>query len=357
MYETQTYEAIMQRLLDRIPDTLDKREGSFIWDALSPAAIELAQAYINLDLALAQTFAGSASDDKLDQRVAEMGVIRLPASPAKGTVEFTGVEGTVIPAGTLVMTPNGIQYLTDNTVTIDSLGKASASITAVQGGKNGNVSAEVITILSEPISGVTSVSNPEATYGGEDEETDEALRIRYFQNIVDRAIDGNIAQYKKWASEFLGIGRVKVFPLWNGPNTVKVSILDSENQVASAGLIADFQEYLDPNSEGLGNGVAPIGAIVTVTTATAVDINVSADIVLAEGYTEPTGIDEALIAYFKELAYVKSNITYIGIGAAILAVPSVDQVQNLVVNGGTADISLTAEQIPRLGTTTWTVVT
>lgn len=114
---------------------------------------------------------------------------------------------------------------------------------------------------------------------------------------------------------------------------------------------------MDPNSEGLGNGVAPIGAIVTVTTATAVDINVSADIVLAEGYTEPTGIDEALIAYFKELAYVKSNITYIGIGAAILAVPSVDQVQNLVVNGGTADISLTAEQIPRLGTTTWTVVT
>ena len=357
MFETQTYEAIMARLLSNVPNTLDKREGSFIWDVLSSVALELAQAYIKLDIALQQTFVADATGESLTKRTAEMGVTRLPASPAKGEVQFTGTEGSTIPAGSLVATEGGVQYQTDADVVIDATGTATVDITAVEAGFIGNVPAGTITQISVSISGVTAVNNPEPTYGGEDEETDEALRIRYFQNIVDRAIDGNIAQYKKWASEFLGIGRVKVFPLWNGPNTVKVSILDSENQVASAGLIADFQEYLDPNSEGLGNGVAPIGAIVTVTTATAVDINVSADIVLAEGYTEPTGIDEALIAYFKELAYVKSNITYIGIGAAILAVPSVDQVQNLVVNGGTADISLTAEQIPRLGTTTWTVVT
>lgn len=46
MFETNTYEAILQRLLDRIPDTMDKREGAVIYDALAPAAIELNLAYV-----------------------------------------------------------------------------------------------------------------------------------------------------------------------------------------------------------------------------------------------------------------------------------------------------------------------
>ena len=41
MYEDITYEVILKRMLDRIPSTMDKREGSIIYDALAPAAIEL----------------------------------------------------------------------------------------------------------------------------------------------------------------------------------------------------------------------------------------------------------------------------------------------------------------------------
>lgn len=54
MFETNTYEAILQRLLDRIPDTMDKREGAVIYDALAPAAIELNLAYIALEYLLKQ---------------------------------------------------------------------------------------------------------------------------------------------------------------------------------------------------------------------------------------------------------------------------------------------------------------
>ena len=57
MFETNTYEAILQRLLDRIPDTMDKREGAIIYDALAPAAIELNLAYIALEYLLKQIFA------------------------------------------------------------------------------------------------------------------------------------------------------------------------------------------------------------------------------------------------------------------------------------------------------------
>jgi len=352
----ETEEKILARMLARIPDDIDKSEGSYIWDALSPAALELAQAYIDLGLAYRQTFAGDATGDSLDKRAAEISINRIPASPAIGTVKFTGAEESIIPAGSVVATENGVEYETDDEVVIDDTGTATVRVTAVEAGTGGNVPANTITVISTPIPGVASVTNPEPSYGGEDEEADEDFRKRYFDEISNKATDGNIAQYQKWAREYPGIGRAKVFPLWNGDNTVKVSILDAENRVASAGLITDFQEHMDPGSEGLGNGVAPIGSKVTVTTATAVNINVSADLVLAAGYDDENEVYEALTAYFSELAFVKSTVTYIGVGATILNVPAIDQVQNLLINGGVTDIALTSEQIPLLGTTSWTVI-
>ena len=41
-------EAILQRMLSKIPDTIDKREGSIIYDALAPASKELAIIYLEL---------------------------------------------------------------------------------------------------------------------------------------------------------------------------------------------------------------------------------------------------------------------------------------------------------------------
>ena len=48
-YEDITYEVILQRMLDKVSDNMDKREGSIIDDALAPAAVELQLMYIELD--------------------------------------------------------------------------------------------------------------------------------------------------------------------------------------------------------------------------------------------------------------------------------------------------------------------
>lgn len=48
MNEIPTYEEILQRCLDRISNTIDKRQGSIIYDALAPCCVELAQMYIEL---------------------------------------------------------------------------------------------------------------------------------------------------------------------------------------------------------------------------------------------------------------------------------------------------------------------
>ena len=57
MYESETYETVLNRLLSKVPSTLDKREGSVIYTALAPAAYEIAKIYSSLDIVLSETFA------------------------------------------------------------------------------------------------------------------------------------------------------------------------------------------------------------------------------------------------------------------------------------------------------------
>ena len=61
MYENVTYEEILERMLSRVPNNMDKREGAIIYDALAPAAVELQLMYIELDVILKETFADTAS--------------------------------------------------------------------------------------------------------------------------------------------------------------------------------------------------------------------------------------------------------------------------------------------------------
>ena len=79
MYETKTYEDILQQMLDRVPEGMDKREGSIIYDALAPAAAGLAILYIELDVILNQTFADTATGEYLEKRCAERGLTRKEA--------------------------------------------------------------------------------------------------------------------------------------------------------------------------------------------------------------------------------------------------------------------------------------
>ena len=82
MYEEMTFDVIMDRMLDRIDDEYDKREGSIIYDALAPAAYELAQMYIEFDAILNEAFADTASREYLIRRAAERGLTPTEATHA-----------------------------------------------------------------------------------------------------------------------------------------------------------------------------------------------------------------------------------------------------------------------------------
>jgi uncharacterized phage protein gp47/JayE len=343
-------------MLSRIPDSIDKREGSIIFDALAPAAYELESYYVKLNEAYLNTFVDTTSGEALDLRADELGVQRNTAVKAvrKGIFKDSNDLPMDVPIGSRFSTIDGDESL--NFVVREKISDGIFRLECEQMGSSGNNYIGALMSIS-PVSGLGSAEITDIIIPGQEIESDDQLRARVKQYVRSAAQDGNVAQYYEWASNYEGIGRAKVFPLWDGVNTVKVSILNSLYQPADSALVDDFQDYLDPGSQGLGNGVAPVGAIVTVSTATTKAIDVSATISLTSGYSKEQADTKAqalLDAFCKDCAYIKNRVNYIEIGAILLAAASIEAVSDLTINEGAADIPLTAEEIPVIGTLTLT---
>jgi uncharacterized phage protein gp47/JayE len=355
MFEDMTYEEILRRMIDRVESkypNLDTREGSIMFDALAGAALELAIKYTEMDNVLAESFVKTASREyKLigcESFGMDTSIFEAHAGTFKGEfdveveigsqwncelynytiLEFLGMNGDYYTYSMMCDTPGSAP---------NSLVGSLIAITDIPADLN---YAELTECLIE----------------GEDEVSDEDINTAYEEFINSSDEDGNVNQYVKWCNEYEGIGNSKIIPLWDGANTVKVSILSASNRRATDLLVSEFQEYLDPGCTGMGDGVAPIGAFVTVSTATEVPITVSAEITMMEGYHDTTPINNALTEHFKAIAYKKSTVSYMSVGATILAVEGVDSINNLKINGGTSDISLKDEEIGVLGTWNWVVI-
>lgn len=366
----QTEEAIRQRMLDRLPDDLDKSEGSFLWDAQAPAAYLLSEAALWAQELLRRGFASTAASEdaafrseELDLRAAEHGVARRGATASEGTVTFTGEAGRTVPIGTTVASPSDAgsdeaskEYETTAAVTLDSSGRASAPIRAVIAGRAGNVPIGAISLLSDAISGVTGVTNAAATTGGTDIESDMSLLERFYAKVRNQGTSGNKAQYMQWAGEVPGVGASRVIPLWKGPGTVGIYLLDNDKRAASASIVSAVQQVIDPTQDGQGEGAAPAGPIVTVMPAEEVAIDIEVTPTLASGATAADvkrQIEEGVTSYLKQLAFRDPLVRYTRIAAILLDIPPLIDYVDLKVNG-TSDrnIEMKAHQVAVLGTVT-----
>lgn len=353
-FEDMTYEVILQRMMNRVTEqypNLDNREGSMLFNALASAALELAIAYTEINNSRNESFINTASREYILMGCADMGmdITKFEASAGTHKAKFN-IE---VPIGSRWNCELYNYTVTEYLGLEDTYYAYQLKCESVGTAPN-NMTGDLTPITDAPAN-LSYAKLIECLIEGENETSDEDIKTAYYEYVNSTITDGNTNQYKRWCDEYDGIGNSKIFPLWNGANTVKVSILSASNRKASDELIADFQEYLDPGATGMGDGVAPIGAFVTVSTATELPINVAATVKMKSGYTDTTEINNALTNYFSQIAYEKSVVAYMNVGAAILGVTSVDSISNLTVNGGTSDITLADEQIPMLGTTDWTV--
>lgn len=353
MFENQNYRTIMQRMLEKIPDSMDKREGSVIWDALSPAALELEMAYIYLDYALLQGFADTQDREYLIRRAAERGIAPDPAGRAilKGEIRPEGIDitGKRFSLGKLNYT--AVKPVEDEA--------GAWQLECESAGVSGNQSFGSL-IPIEYIDGLQSAKLTTLLIPGEDEQSTESLREEYFSSFTSIDYGGNIAGYLKMALDIPGVGAAKVTPAWKGGGTIEITILDADYNVASDVLIQAVQAVIDPKQDGMGDGLAFIDHVVTVDTATAEAVDVSTSIAFESGYgwsTMQEAVREAIDSYLSELRKAWGNTDDIIVRVAqiesrILALEGVLDISGTTLNGTAGNLTLGKNRIPALGTVT-----
>lgn len=349
MYENITYEEILQRMLDRVPEGMDKREGSIIYDALAPAAVELQLMYIDFDTILSETFADSASREYLIRRAKERGVIPYPAS-------FASLKAISTPSSLDI--PIGSRFsLNDLNYFIKAkLQDGEYQVQCETAGSNGNKYFGTLIPINY-IDELETITISEVLIPGEDEEDTESIRTRYFETFNTKAFGGNKKDYIQKTNAIGGVGSTKVTPVWNGGGTVLLTILNSEFNKASSTLVQTVQNVIDPDPQGEGLGIAPIGHTVTVRTADEVTININTRITFQEGYSwtgQKTAITDAINAYMLEIRKTWANevasvIRTSQIETRILNITGVIDVADTRINGSDSNLLLDAYAIPILG--------
>ncbi|MDF2546153.1 MAG: baseplate J/ family protein [Anaerosolibacter sp.] len=340
---------IQNRMLVNIPDEYDKSEGEFFYDNTKAVAIELEGAYQDQEAISDRGFVETATGEWLDKKVAEQGLVRKPATKATCTVTITGSQGAAVNTGIMVAS-DAVNFIVKESKVIDATGIVNVLVECEEYGSIGNVPVGAIKYFPVTIAGLSTVTNPAAAFNGYDGETDEELRVRYFEKVRTPATSGNKYHYRNWAKEVVGVGDARVFPLANGPGTVKVVIIDSNKTGAEPELVTDVFNHIEE--------VRPIGATVEVVSATEVPINVSATLIIdADNYIMNqviANIEGKLAEYFKVIAF-NATITYVShavIGSIILDTDGVLDYSNLTINGEAANIPITDVQVVVLGVVT-----
>lgn len=342
-----TSEEIIARMKADLKNPPNKIEGSFACDNIQAVGKEIAKYYSFVEYLNDMHFVETAEGEYLDKKAKEVGVERKGATYSTGVATFYGKLGTVINYGT-VITANGVDFKTTEmaTITKDSVVIPVKSLNTgigVNVGKTDNVDFK--------IDGVTRVVFGGAS-GGSEIEDDEHLRERTLLRMRYPGSSGNKYHYMHWAMEVEGVGRVKVFPLWKGNGTVKVSILDSNNDIATKELIDKVKEHIDGNANDTGEALAPIGAYLTVDTAKAKVINIKAKINLLKDY-ELSGIVEAFKAnmkkYLSDIAYKDTKLTVARAIDILWNIEGVEEIVSLNINDTSDNIMVKDEEILKLG--------
>lgn len=390
-----TYDELLGRMLARVPDKFDKREGSVIFDALSPAAVELQNCYIELNRVIAESYADSASREYLILRCKERGIAPYEATNAV-------LKGVFTPAG-IDVTGKRFNIGAVNYVVTEKITDGEYKVQCESPGIVGNQYLGAM-IPIEYIEGLETAEITEVLIPGEDDEDTEALRERYFGSFNIRAFGGNKADYIEKISAIAGVGGVKITRVWNADirpaelvpsesvlawfesasgtlsedvrtwlasiisaaksgkltagGCVLATILNSEFNPASAALIERVKETLDPSdSAGEGMGVIPIGHVVTVQSAEPVEVDVSANITFDEGYgwdnlqnTIDSAVSEYLLELRKSWQNASSLIVRISqIETRILGIKGVVDISDAALNGSPANLTLGAYEVPVFG--------
>lgn len=374
----QTDTEITDFLLSQIPDTWRKEVGDFPYDMIKPDVAQIMQLEISQDRILQNAFPQYCEDERMDEHMAIRGLTRIEATANKRVLSIVADPGVRIPQGytfTSVVTDedgNPIEFTTDKETIFLSEEAVDVRITCNLTGSEGNLATGSEFILQPPIAGVASITDMgTVVMAAERESLDEA-----WTRILDKAENpdtgGNVHDYERWVidgfyKEYgVKVGKVLVDMCWNkdngydGRGTVRVVVVDDNYGPLDDSVVSDIKEYLDPKDfEGKGYGKAPGGAVVTVITGTKLPINISATVIFSKNVDRTVVVQkfkDAVTEYIQSRVFVRDEdtkellpIVYKKIAAILGTLSGVENYDDLLINGETSDIVVSAYEIPEMG--------
>lgn len=349
-FDSLTPEGIQDMLRAFVEDELglSTAEGTLLQIILAPGAYVFWEGLQALRAQVPISFVDETSGSFIDKDAAGYGITRKPGTAASVLLTFTGSAGTTVPAGTLCVTQDGLGFATDEALTLDEDGSGTVTATADAVGTAYNVPAGAIISMQQAVSGVTALTNEDAAAGGTDPETDAALFARLDAYKKTPPTSGNEQHYHQWALEVNGVGAASVIRCWDGPGTVKVIIADMALRPVEEELRAEVAAYIETQR--------PVTAEVTVESAAGVPITVSVT-VTTDGTVSKLNTEkeltERLVEYLGSIAFTEgAEVVYNRVLAIVMGLPGVTDCADLLVGGGTDNVSLDANEIPMLGTVT-----
>ena len=396
MYEDQTYDVVLKRMLNRVSNKLDKRPSSPVYDLHSSTAVEFQILYIELEYLIKNSYGDTAAREFLILLAKDRGLTPDPATKAILQGEFTPTN--------IDVTGKRFNISNINYIVKEQIEPGIYKVECETAGLVGNQYLGDM-IPMDYIEGLETASLTSVLIPGDDEEDTEVFRQRYFDSFNEQSFGGNHADYMTKVKGIDGVGSCKVKRVWNGDirpaemiptakvrewfssilgtldtevqiwlstvfvaaaekkltvgGTVRVVITDSDDYgEASSTLVQSVQRTLDPEeSTGEGYGLAPIGHVVSVASATPTPIKVTTTVTFEEGYTwsnSKSAIEEAVNGYFLELRKSWSDTTQTIVRVSqienrILGVDGVVDVTGTKLNGTASNMTLSEFSIPTLG--------
>ncbi len=319
---------------------------------------------IALQIAARARLATSSGTD-VDSFVGDFGFARKPAVAASDPVQFSRFTATtlaIVPVGTIVQTSDGsvtyaviadteqAAYSAPDNGYLLQIGTTSANATVVcqTAGSGGNAAAGAINTIGSTIPGIDSVTNPAAFSNGLDAELDASVKTSFvaWLNTLSKATPASVGS----TTEGIQVG--VDYTLTENKNYDGSSNHGYFYVVVDDGSGAPSSDFLSAVSNAI-DGVRALNSSFGVFPPVVVTANVAMTITVAAGYQK-----SAVVAAVN--AALTNYINTLGLGGPLYwtqlprvayeASPGVQNVSAVTINGGTADLAATAQQVIKAGT-------
>ena len=358
-------EEVFETMKKILPEDLDLSQGGHAWNLSFPTALVVAELYEYAMPEIIKLIIPEYSyGDFLDDHAKARGITRKDATAATGELSITGEVGTVIQAGSLFSTAAvsdepSVDYKVLVSVKIPDAGTVTAKVQCTQTGVVGNSPANTVILVSSRITGIKSVTNPEAMTGGTEEESDEALieRILEYDQSQGYSFVGSISDYKRWASSVAGVGGVTVIPAQDTSGLVAIIVTDRNGAPATEQLCESVYNYIMRPDDPMER-LAPINANLSVEPPSAMAISIRATVELSDGATLESVKEDyaAQLALYLPVALEEGEVKYTRVAAALAAVDGANDFSALqigmkvgdTVEYGTSNITISSRQLPTI---------